>query len=726
MNDRSGCRRWRALAFLLLSCLLACGGPADPLDGARSLHQEGRYRESIDPLRQLIDRGSAPLEAHLLLGTALMRTGQASLAVWPLRRASESPEYAVEAGLLLTEAMLDSRTAPDALDEIEKVLAVEPENVAALGLRMQALLATGRRVEALAVMDRILELDPENLGVLVPRVTALIGEERIEEAEAALDLAREKIEGTDKSVGESQRARLCIARGLFAFEKGDREVAEVQYAKCLEAYPTDPLAVTETAAFYDRLEMSERATEILRAAAEVSDEGFFRMTLARRLGALGDLEEAERLLRAEAAERPSQSIWFALADFYVQQEAFEPAVDAFERALAAGVQEPPPMLRFAYADTLVQAKQLDKAREQLPLLPLQEFRALIRGRILLAEGDASGALAAFDTGLRLWPNNPAGRFLAAQAAERTGQFERAVSDYRESLRAGAAQTDAGLALAPLHAAQKDYEGALDALRNYVRTHPRDPQGYLTSIRIAHDAERHVVASEGLRRLALLPGQQAVAVAMEAELVALKRGPAGAIESIEASELDLTDPVNRVALRLLVTSLGELGEHAKAEDRVGKALTAHPDEAAFHALQAQVSLAAGDGGESAGAAFERALELDPANASALVGMARLSAQRGDVAAALALYDRALAAEDLPETAVAAARLQRDSDPEAAIARLVTLLDHHPREAGAALELARWLLEQGELERALDFARRAAWFHEPGADQLLAELRERQQG
>jgi tetratricopeptide (TPR) repeat protein len=214
--------------------------------------------------------------------------------------------------------------------------------------------------------------------------------------------------------------------------------------------------------------------------------------------------------------------------------------------------------------------------------------------------------------------------------------------------------------------------------------------------------------------------------MEAELVALKRGPAGAIESIESTQLDLTDPANRVALRMLVTSQGEQGEHAQAKDRVRNALAAHPDESAFHALQAQVLLAAGDGAESVGAAFERALELDPANAPALVGMAQLAAQRGDLAAALAFYDRALAAQDLPETALAAARLQRDSAPEAAIARLVTLLEQHPRESGASLELARLLLEQGELERALDFARRAAWFHEPGADQLLAELRERQQG
>ncbi len=143
------------------SCLcvllgLACGQPEDPLDEIRELHRRGRFAESVDRLRVLVDEDPSRADMNLLLGMALLRTGEAGLAVWPLRRASESPQYAVASGLLLTQAMLRSRTAPDAVTAIDRVLALEPENLNALALRMQAYLAVGRLEDALVEIDRVL------------------------------------------------------------------------------------------------------------------------------------------------------------------------------------------------------------------------------------------------------------------------------------------------------------------------------------------------------------------------------------------------------------------------------------------------------------------------------------------------------------------------------------------------------------------------------------------
>ena len=83
-----------------------------------------------------------------------------------------------------------------------------------------------------------------------------------------------------------------------------------------------------------------------------------------------------------------------------------------------------PRLRFAYADTLVQAKRFKEAREVVSRLEQSELRSLIQGRILLGEGKPRAALAALAAGIRLWPNNAVGRFLAGQAAERVGDFPR--------------------------------------------------------------------------------------------------------------------------------------------------------------------------------------------------------------------------------------------------------------------------------------------------------------
>jgi tetratricopeptide (TPR) repeat protein len=718
--------RRRSLAALLRSCVLvaiACGSPGDPLDSLREAQAAGRFAETIEPLRQLVDEDPSRIEAQLLLGRALLRTGETGLAAWPLRRAAESPEHAVEAGILLARALLDGRSAQDAVSAIDQVLAIDPDQLEALQLRSEAYLDTGSPAKALADVDRVLALDPANLSALVPRVVALIAMLRIDEAEEALETARDRLAASSGEVDASARARLCVAHGLFAFEKGDSESADEQYAACLAEFPTDPLVVREAMDYYDRTDRSERATEILRSAAEASGNGSLRMALAQRMGASGDAEAQERLLRQAAEEQSTATAWFALADYYVQRDAFEPALDAFERALQTS-SDPPVMLRFAYADTLVQAGHLEKALAVAEQIDHEALPELIRGRVLLERGDGRAALAAFEAGIRLWPNNASSRFLAGQAAEQIGDFERAVTEYRESIRANVAQTKAALALGELHGQAGAPEAALDALRRYVNSHANDPEGYLVTVRVAHRAGQERVAAEVLARFAKLPGQAPRARAEEAALIA-GEGPAAAIAALERSGLDLDDPANAPALRVLLDQLAAKGDPAGAEQRSAAALAAHPDAAVFHELHARALRSAGRPPDLVRETFERALELDPGHAPALVGLAELAAASGELEVAVGFYDRADAADpDDPAPARAAARLLLDAGAgERAEPRLAALLERHPRDAIAALELSRLLLARNDLERAQNLAERAAWFRTPGADELLEQIRAR---
>jgi tetratricopeptide (TPR) repeat protein len=704
---------------LLLLLALACG-PSDPLEEIRESHDAGRFEETVGPLREIIDQDPSQTEATLLLGRALLRTGHAGLAVWPLRKAAETPEYAVEAGLLLTEAMLESRSAHHAVQEIDRILAIEPDNVRALVLRVDANRAAGNLEESLEDIDRVLEREPGNLPVLVTRVTALIALNRIEEAGTALDAAQASFEASEGKIARPMLARLCVARALFTLQKGDHDTAERYYADCAERFSTERVAVVEIVAFYDRIGRPERATGILERAAEESEGGLFRTLLARRLGALGQVEEEERLLRQEAEMRESTLAWFVLADHYVQRDLFEEAIVAFERALfiSPGAER----LRFAYADTLVQAGRFDQARQVARRLERPEFRSLVLGRILLGEGKPRRSLAAFESGIKLWPNNAYARFLAGQAAERAGNFPRAISHYRESFRTDAGISEAGRALAELYAAQGGHADALQIAGRYIRTHGRDPNAYLMSIRVAHAGGREKIVSQGLQRLGQLPGQAAVAVAEEASLLVAGGSPEQAVQAVEASDLDLTDPSNAIALRILIAQLGALGQHEKSAGLVDRALAAHPDEAVFHELRGRALLTTGQAAPAL-AAFERALELDPRSWRALAGLAALAAESGDPTRALTLYDRAIEiSPEEPDPALAAIALVRETDSEEAVRRLVRFLDLHPRAASEANELAGLLADRGELARARHYASRAAWFRLPEAEETLARIEE----
>jgi tetratricopeptide (TPR) repeat protein len=580
--------------------------------------------------------------------------------------------------------------------------------------------AAGNLAESLADIDRVLEQDPENLAVLVTRVTALIALDRIDEAGAALDAAQASFEGADAEIASAMLARLCVARALFTLQKGDHDTAERYYANCAERFPTEHVAVTEIVEFYDRIGLPERATGVLERAAEESDSGLFRTLLARRLGALGETEEEERLLREEAETRETALAWFMLADHYVQRDLFDEAIDAFERALS--ISPGAGRLRFAYADTLVQAERLDEAREAASRLKQPELRSLIRGRILLAEGNARGALAAFEAGIQLWPNNAVGRFLAGQAAERVGNFPRAISHYRESFRTSPGISEAGRALAELYASQGGYEDALQIASRYIQAHRRDPDAFLLTIRLAHADGRNEIVAQGLERLGNLPGQAAVAVAEEASLLAESGSSEEAVQVVEASGLDLTLSSNSIVLRILADQLAALGQHEKALGLVDQALAEHPDEAVFYELRGRALLAAGRA-EPALVAYERALELDAGSWRALAGLAALAAEAGDPTRALALYDRALEiSPEEPAPALAAVALVRETDPDEAVRRLVHFIDLHPRSASEANELAGLFADRGELGRARSYAARAAWFQLPESEATLARIAE----
>jgi tetratricopeptide (TPR) repeat protein len=347
---------------------------------------------------------------------------------------------------------------------------------------------------------------------------------------------------------------------------------------------------------------------------------------------------------------------------------------------------------------------------------------LIIGRILLAQGDPAGALVSFEAGILLWPNNASARFLAGQAAERVGDFERATSEYRESIRADPSRSTAGLELADLYAIRGGYLDALETIRRFIQFNKDDIDATIAVVRIAHKARRFGIATEGLNRLSEMPEYAGVAVAEHATLLA-EGSPDGAVvavKTVEESDLDLMDPINAPALRVLLTYLAELEEHEKAEKRIGGALAAHPDAAVLHALNGRALSAAGKPPEKAKEAFDRALELDPKLAEAVIGLADLSAQAGEVDAAVALYDRAADLDpEEPAAALAAANLAvgagRASDAET---RFKLLLSKHPREADAAIGLARVLAERGDFEAALDYARWADWLHAGAAEETMA--------
>jgi tetratricopeptide (TPR) repeat protein len=712
----------RSLALWLIASALFCGcGVETRLDDIHSLQEAGHFAATIGPLRELLEATPDDPELNHLYGVALLETRQPELAIWPLRKAAQHPDWAISDGMLLAQALFQGGSPEDAVQAANRVLELAPDRVDALRLLVDAKMAARLSEEVLVDAERLLALQPDDVGAKVARLVALLNLDRADEAEEALAAVREAAENLEG--GDEWQPRVCAATATFTKEKGDLVGAEAMWNSCLEQFPAEETVVFGAIEFFAERSQPARGTEILRRAydAEPTKLVIIR-ALSNRLEASGQTDEAERLLLAATQDGVNdREAWMSLADYYEQRGEPEKARDAMAQGMQL-VEEASPTLVAAYVDLLIRAGDYDKAEEIISHFEdLPTIANLLRGRLLLARGKPAEALQSLEEGLRLWPDQSVARWLAAQAAEQLGDYDRALAEYAESVRNDPGNWHAVSSLLRLLEAFGRYREAVPVLTRYQREKPRDPEGLVQTIRFASRAGQLDVANQAIRDLGEIPSQAGVLAAEIAALEAARGGAAAGIAVIRNSRLDLTRPRNGRALEALVGYLATEKKPSEALEAVEAALAAHPNEALFHELRARALRVAGEPA-SAREALERALDLEPERASALAELAALTAERGDADAAIALYDRAYRVEPKePAYAWEAIQLVLASDGgEEAERRLEALLTRHGTHAAAASLLARRLLER-DPERALVLARRAVRFRGgPDAFETLGRL------
>lgn len=704
------------LLALLMAPLSGCDMRSDA-DTARALQEAGRFQQSLAPLARALEDAPDDPELHFQNGLALVQTGAHTQAVWSLRKAMEDPEWLTKAGLLLASVGLNAQNHELGLEAVEAVLEAYPDEADALLMRANILIALRSRFEeALESAELALDQDPDRREAKVVRLIALLGLERGEEAGEAL--AELDFSADDETLDPRMAAQLCAGRSVFAKEKGDPEAAEKSFSACLEEFPTSDLVVDNALEFFDESGEGERSIQILEKVLEEQPLALsYRSALAARLRAAGRESDAEALLieATELHEKTPDAAWVEVARHYGAQEDFQAMATAYERAVEVSG-NPSPELRFVAADALLLAQRLEDALAAGEALPLPAHRDLIVGRVLYERRELEEALARIDASLRLWPENPGARYYAALAAERLGDFDRAIDEYRYSIRAKASATDARYRLAMLHEAEGRAELAVAAASSAGARESIDPEAILVAIRAASGDGHPDRVKSLLSTFRAEADLQARGLAALAEGTSRSRGPEAAAELLRtAKNLNLSHPANTELLRGLVAYQGASNESTRAAQAIAAGLENHPKVADFHEIEGlRLELAAAPEAEVR-RAFEKALEIDPDHEHALLGLARIEGEKGQVDEALALLDRA--AEASPESdsplrakAELLTALGAAADTERA---LEALLDVNPYDGSAAASLAALRRERGVSDdRTEELERRAARFSRTG--------------
>jgi tetratricopeptide (TPR) repeat protein len=701
-------RRARLLATCAaLAAFVACGGDVESrMAEVRALQDVGQFDASIEELREILAITPDLPEANYRLGLALVQTGEPSRAVWPLQKAADTSQYEISAGILLASTHFQTKNYDESIRAANRVLEIDPERQAALRIRAQASLSARKLESAVEDTTRLKELYPDDYGVRALHATVLADLGRLEEAEKEHAFVKELgLESDDPQF----QVRACLAPAVFAKDVlRDNEKARPFYEDCASRNPTDPVALNHILSFFDGIGEQERGTEMVRAAAASAPENLaLQQSLANRLNATGDPEAAEAVLKETVDNFGSAAAWQGLAQFYRIRRDPEKALSALEKVieLSGGGND---AIRFTQADVMIDAGDLEGAREVASRIQQPTYLHLINGRLELLGGNPEAALASFEKGINAWPSNTGARYLAGLAARDLGDHERAISEFREAVRSGNAETEAAIEAAQIFLSLGRYSEAATFSNMSLRgpSGRRQSAAYVVGARAYTGMEQYDRARGSVQQLIEL-GYPAIAARELALVLRAESGPAAAIDALLESDLDFTNAENIVALQQLTTDLGTLRRFPEAMQLVDAAIAENPDNAALLELRG-LTLVRDRKFEDARAVLEQALALDPDRALAISGLATVNANTGDFQKAIELFDRAYALDRSEgQSAYLAAQIALASgDSEEAIRRLRHLVRHHPEIPGAANDLA-WLLGDSgqELDYALSLAEQA---------------------
>jgi tetratricopeptide (TPR) repeat protein len=680
----------------------------------RALQARGYFEQTIEPLRVRIDRGERDSETLLLYGVALASTQLYSRALWPLKEAARDPERFVPAMMQLANSAYSTGNHDLAIEILGEVLDREPEFLPALRMRSFARLHSRRDYEgALEDAEHAIDLDPDSTTMLAPRIVALLGLERAEEAKEALDefAARPPDpEAVEDAMTERVRALACVARAKFAEEEGDLEVAGERYDVCVEEFPSQAIAVHEAMEFFgsDQVGHHERFDAILKAAYEAApDDRSFRIAYARRMQLLGNVDGAKTVLE-EAAAIGLPGAKLDLAGYLNSTGDLVGALEVYREAQLEGASGATFLL--AFGEALISAGEFDEALAVADETGPESHKAFIRGRVALKRMDYEKALEYLTQGVLLWPDNAVARYYTALAAEGVGEFDRAIEEYRNSLRIDANAADSRGRLSRLHLAEADPLTALYIL-NY-QTQKRetlrgtDELALLELEALAWTGQTRKLPSELEVRVSR-PQFWGAAVAALAKGTKRRDGATSAVALIKnADRLNLKAPGAAPALRELIENLAELGHPAEGVEHARAAAMANPRNPESQTILGEALLLSG-GLEEADEMFVRALALDATHRGGLVGRAKVAIAMNQPDQALTFYEQVseISAEVLRGRAEVLVRLGREAEAEADLIRALGKSPYDGHAARQLVELKRTRgAEESEIRRLVARAAR----------------------
>ncbi len=707
----------RATVLATLVFVAGCSGESEEklLASARGYLDKHDGRAAVIQLKNLLQKNPDSGPARLLMGRALVESGDPGNAIVEFRKAQELrvpdddvlPEMA-------RAMMLTGEAAKVAAQFASTELKRESAN-ADLHATVGAAFALQNNLEqARAQSARALQSQPGY-------APAVVLQAQLKAMERDIDGALFLLDDVLKKAPDDTRAG--VMRGELLWRgKGDRDGAAEAFRKVLATNPRSVQAHTSLVGLLGEQGRHEEAAKALAELKKVAPSHPDTLYLeARAAYRTKDFRSAADLAARLVKGMPDNPIALEMAGAAAYQlKGYQQAETQLSRALKLA---PDRLLaRQVLAQTYLRTGQPARAVEALqPLVdnPKADGASLaVAGEAYLQAGDPKRADEAFKRAALAAPQNNQVRTSVAVSRAAHGQLAQALPEL-ESLAASDSDPRADFALVSARLAQKDTAGALkaidalqkklpdsaqpDYLRGRVLVLRNDAAGATKAFEAALAKDRNYQpAVAGLAALDLAAGRPAEArkrfealaqadpknVAAHLALADLAVRAGAPVAEIarhyeEAAKAAPEDAAPRVRLVDLYLKSGD-PKAALSVAQTGAA--ALPDSAALLDALGRAQVAAGDS-EQGLTTFRKLAALQPSSATAQLRVAEAQFAAGDRAGARAALRKALELDPklfAAQRALATVALA-DKRPEDAIAAAREWQAKHPTDAaGFALE------------------------------------------
>ncbi|CAM4018712.1 XrtA/PEP-CTERM system TPR-repeat protein PrsT [Roseateles saccharophilus] len=661
-------RRAQGAATLLAAALLlgGCfGSSADQyLKSGKAKLAASDLRGASIEFRNALQKDASLAEARFLLGSALLRQGDAQGGFAELERAQRLGYDANQVVPLMARALSQQGQHGAVLMRFGETALTDPPAIAALQLSLaRAHLGLGQAGEAEAAVKRALDAAPglpEALQ-LQARVVALGGDvpAAIAQVEALI-------------AGHPQADSNWLTLGDLQLAAGHADAARQSYAQAIKLNPSAAQGYASLLPLQLSAGDLQGATATL-AALEKADA---RSMLARYYKAWIKLEQGELPAAQELGENllkqspDNADLLYLVGAIEARRNSLDRAVDLLAKAVAAAPE---------------------------PLRP-----RMLLAQTLLRRGDVDQCLQALQPLLKREPAPAEALVLAAAATARSGEGGKAEQLLERAVASDPLNVQARVGLAVARVGRGEVDEGLKQLREVARSTPElEPDATLIDLLMRQ--RRYDAALEAIHALEAKPEGRLVAEMLRGRLELARNNVAQAREAFDA--VLQADGANMQATAALA-GLDIVDKHPEAaQARFQKLLEKNPANGAARSALLKLEIDRGASSEQLFAMARQAVKLVPGSRELRLDLIRLLLSKPDAreAAQVAQESINLLGEDAELLAALGQAQLLGGDANLASKSFARLLALKPGLPQSHLWLAQAYSRAGDAARALQVLR-----------------------